>query len=198
MSIRRTRDKDKTVQEVLNAAKTLFSEKGLHGTSIRDVENASEVSKGLILHHFGSKEILYAAVQDRLTQEYTAMMASQRQKSEDLKELIVNVIHRSFSYSKDNREFRRIFLWSYLEGNEKATELDKRFTTSLIEAMRAGQQANIIRDDIDAFLMPFIIKGAIEYWIQKENLARQLSASDQDMSQLDNSLVNTLARLFLK
>jgi len=64
MNDRRQRDKNRTIQEVLIAATSLFSEKGLHGTSIRDIENASGVSKGLIMHHFGSKENLYTAVQD--------------------------------------------------------------------------------------------------------------------------------------
>ena len=72
---RRQRDKDQTVQEILTATRRLFSEKGLHGTSLRDIEMASGISKGLILHHFESKENLYAAVQDLLIQEYTAWMA---------------------------------------------------------------------------------------------------------------------------
>ena len=81
MNDRRQRDKEQTVQDILKAAIDLFSQKGLHGTSLRDIEKASGVSKGLILHHFETKENLYAAVQDSLNQAYVSWMAARRMSS---------------------------------------------------------------------------------------------------------------------
>ena len=197
---RRTRDKDKTVQDILKAAKHLFSERGLFGTSIRDIENASGVSKGLILHHFGTKEDLYAAVQDMLAKEYIDMMSAQRQQSsEDFQKMVTSAIRSSFMHTKGNRDYRRISLWSYLEGKERNTELEQRFRMALITAMRAGQQSGLVRDDIDAFLMPFIIKGTIDYWIQKEQLIEKLTEDDKNQEAgLDDRLIDALTRLFLK
>jgi len=166
MNNRRQRDKEQTVKEILTAAKSLFSEKGLHGTSIRDIENASGVSKGLIMHHFGSKENLYLAVQDSLNQKYINWMAFERETSTDLSDSIEKGVRGSLSYLKANKEFRRIFLWSYLEGQQRTTDLNKRFTASLIEAMRTGQDEDLVRDDVKAFILPFIIRGAIDYWIR--------------------------------
>ena len=198
MTDRRQRDKEQTLQDILTAAKRLFSQKGLHGTSLRDLENASGVSKGLILHHFGTKENLYAAVQDLLVQEYTAQMASRREVSKDLLEMITNAIRESLAYNKNNTEFRRIALWSYLEGLERTTELEKRFTTSLIDGMSAGQETGLIRDDIDAFLMPFIIRGTIDYWIRKEALRNEMITELQNNDGVsDEDLVDALVRLML-
>ena len=199
MSTRRIRDKDKTVQDILAAAKHLFSERGLYGTSIRDIENASGVSKGLILHHFGTKEDLYAAVQDLLAKEYIDMMSAQRQSSEDFQKMVASSIRNSFMHAKGNPDYRRISLWSYLEGKERNTELEQRFRMALITAMRSGQQSGLVRDDIDAFLMPFIIKGAIDYWIQKEEMIQKLTADEQNQEGgLDDRLIDALTRLFLK
>ena len=199
MADRRQRDKDQTIQEILTAARRLFSEKGLHGTSLRDIENASGVSKGLILHHFETKENLYAAVQDLLAEEYTTWMAAQRQSSNDLKELITTAIREALSYTKNNNEFRRISLWSYLEDQEQTTELAKRFTTSLVEGMRAGQASGLVRDDIDAFLMPFIVRGTIDYWIRSEALREDMSSEEGDTDGAsDEALVDALVKLFLK
>ena len=199
MTDRRQRDKDQTIQDILAAARRLFSDKGLHGTSLRDLEKASGVSKGLILHHFETKENLYAAVQDLLVQEYTAQMAARREVSKDLLEMISTAIRESLSYNKNNTEFRRISLWSYLEGLERNTELEKRFTTSLIDGMRAGQESGLIREDVDAFLMPFIIRGAIDYWIRKEALRGEMSIElDTSNGVSDEDLVNALVRLMLK
>jgi TetR/AcrR family transcriptional regulator len=199
MSSRRSRDKDKTVTDILTAARHLFSERGLYGTSIRDIEEASGVSKGLILHHFGSKDDLYAAVQDLLAKEYIEMMSAQRQGSKDFQQMVASSISNSFQHTRLNREYRRISLWSYLEGKERNSELEQRFRTALITAMRSGQQSGIVREDIDAFLMPFIIKGTIDYWIQKEKLIQQMAA-DQEIQEggLDDQLIEALTRLFLK
>ena len=198
MNDRRQRDKGQTIREVLAAATRLFSETGLHGTSIRDIEKASGVSKGLIMHHFETKENLYAAVQDNLNQEYVAWMATQRDASNDLSSAIESGIKGSLSYLKSNEEFRRIVLWSYLEGQERTTELDKRFTASLIQSMRTGQEDGLVRDDVEAFILPFIIRGAIDYWIRRESLREELIGGEKmDINISDEEFVDTLVKLMI-
>lgn len=201
MTTRRIRDKEKTVEAILSAARRLFSERGLHGASLRDIEQASGVSKGLILHHFGSKEALYAAVQERLNQEYVALQASRRPEGRetDLHGLIAQTVRSAFQYIHEQRDYRRIALWSYLEDQERAPELEQRFTLALVETMRRGQQDGLVRTDIDPLLMPFIIRGAIEYWIRKEQLIQRLATSDEsNLEDLNERFVEALARLFLK
>jgi TetR/AcrR family transcriptional regulator, regulator of cefoperazone and chloramphenicol sensitivity len=46
---------------IREAALRLFSERGVEGTTVRDIASAAGVSTGLIRHHFGSKEELRAA-----------------------------------------------------------------------------------------------------------------------------------------
>lgn len=202
MHTRRLRDKDKTVQDVLAAARSLFSEKGLHGTSIRDIENASGVSKGLILHHFGTKEKLYAAVQDLMTQEYVAKLAAQRQSIDNFQELVTATIRNSLKHVKGNVDYHRMLLWSYLEGRERNSELEQRFTMALVEAMRAGQKSGLVREDIDAFVMPFIIRGTIDYWIRKEGLIQALRTNSKNeeasLELSDERLIDALTKVFLK
>jgi len=199
MNDRRQRDKEQTVQDILNAATSLFSQKGLHGTSLRDIERASGVSKGLILHHFETKENLYAAVQDSLNQAYVSWMAARRDASKDLLNAIENGIKGSLAYLRANQEFRRIVLWSYLEGQERTTDLDKRFTASLIESMRVGQENGLVRDDVNVVALPFIIRGAIDYWIRRGSLLGEIYGEKLNETQFsDEDLVDALVRLMLK
>lgn len=197
MNQRRARDKEQTIEDILLAARHLFSERGLHGTSVRDIEKASGVSKGLILYHFESKENLYAAVQEQLVQTYAAELLRSRESSGDLKDMVQAAIGTSFQHTKTGREFQRISLWSYLEGQDESSDIEIRLTRNLIETMRAGQEAGLIRDDVDAFAMPFIIKGTIEYWIRKENLIRELD-QDTDYESLQGKMMEALGKLFLK
>ena len=199
MNDRRQRDKEQTIQDVLIAATRLFSEKGLHGTSIRDIEKVSGVSKGLILHHFKSKNNLYAFVQDNLNQAYIAWMADQRDASGSLLDSIERGIRSSLFYLKTNKEYRRIVLWSHLEGLQRTTDLDKRFTASLIEVMRVGQEEGLVRNDIKAFIFPFIIRGAIDYWIRGESLRGELINENQSNSEIaDEDFVDVLLKIIIK
>ena len=52
----------KTKDKLLSTATVLFSKNGFYGTSINDVAAEVSVSKQGLLHHFPSKEKLYAAV----------------------------------------------------------------------------------------------------------------------------------------
>ena len=199
MTDRRQRDKQQTIHDILKASISLFSQKGLHGTSLRDIEKASGVSKGLILHHFETKENLYAAVQDSLNQEYISWMAARRDASKNLSTAIETAIKGSLSYLRANQEFRRIVLWSYLEGQERTTDLDKRFTASLIEAMRVGQENGLVRDDVTVYVLPFIIRGAIDYWIRKESLLGEIYGETKKENEFsDEKLVDALVKLMLK
>jgi AcrR family transcriptional regulator len=199
MNDRRQRNKQQTIEDVLTAATNLFSIKGLHGTSIRDIEKASGVSKGLIMHHFETKENLYTAVQGNLNETYVAWMAAQRDASSDLSAAIENGIKGSLSYLQTNEAFRRIALWSYLEGLERTTELDKDFTANLIEAMRVGQEDGLVRDDVNAFILPFMIRGTIDYWIRSKSLRREINKETQNDNEItDEDFVDALVKLILK
>jgi len=70
---------------------------------------------------------------------------------------------------------------------------------AIASAMRAGQQSGLVRDDIDASLMPFIVKGTIDYWIRKDKLIQNLVAKGEDQKMIsDESLIDALTKLFLK
>jgi TetR/AcrR family transcriptional regulator len=199
MKDRRPRNKEQTMHDVISAATQLFSEKGLHGTSFREIEKASGVSKGLIIHHFETKENLYAVVQDNLNREYTVWMKAQRATGKTLEDTTITAIQGSLSYLKNHPEFRRITLWSYLEGQDRNTELDKSFISVLIQAMSTGQQGGLIREDVEAFVLPFIIRGAIDYWIRRESLREILWAENQDDKAVsDGEFVNALVRLIFR
>ena len=57
---------EETTSRIKDAATRLFSERGYGGTTIRDIENAAAVNRGLVNHHFGTKEKLWKAVLERI------------------------------------------------------------------------------------------------------------------------------------
>ena len=53
-------------EEILDAASSLFAERGYHSASLRDISRRVGISHPGMLHHFSSKETLLGAVIDRL------------------------------------------------------------------------------------------------------------------------------------
>ena len=54
----------KRKQAIVEAARPLFAQNGFHGTSVRDIARAADVSEALLYRHFVSKEALYDEVLD--------------------------------------------------------------------------------------------------------------------------------------
>lgn len=199
MAARRERNKDKTRATILNAAKLLFSQKGFKGTSIHDIEIASKVSKGLILHHFGTKELLYTAVRESLTQAYIASLSAFKPTKANLNRITESAVRASFMHTKENDDFRRVALWSYLEGMDESDEMEKLFTEALVATVKTGQAAGKLRSDINPLIMPFIIKGAIDFWIRKRSLIEYLVEKDRGPKLLnDNDFIAALSALMTK
>ena len=56
---------EKSRQQILDAALKLFSHKGYGATSVRDIAEEADLSKGNVYHHFPDKETIFRALIDR-------------------------------------------------------------------------------------------------------------------------------------
>ncbi len=63
----RVRDKEATRQRLLDAAETVFADKGYHGAAVDDIARVSDSSKGGFYFHFPNKEAIFLALIDSLT-----------------------------------------------------------------------------------------------------------------------------------
>ncbi len=58
--------------QLIDTATELFARRGIDGVSISDIATAAGASKANVLHHFGSKDGLYAACLDRINTHLAA------------------------------------------------------------------------------------------------------------------------------
>lgn len=68
----RAQKAETTRQALIASARALFTERGYHGVSVRDVTAHAGVTRGALAHHFADKEALYLAVFDAVERELIA------------------------------------------------------------------------------------------------------------------------------
>jgi TetR/AcrR family transcriptional regulator len=124
---------------ILDAALSLFSRFGLHGTTVDQIAESADVSKTNLFYYFASKEDIYIAVLQRLLDEWLAPFRAIEIDS-DPAEAICDYIRRKIEFSRTNPEASRLFCLEIVRG---APLIGPVLRTSLKELVDA--KAAVIR-----------------------------------------------------
>lgn len=71
---------DQTKERIAEKARIIFEQKGYAGTSMEDIREASQISKGSIYYHFKNKEELFLYVVEQSSEQWRAMWEEQAKK----------------------------------------------------------------------------------------------------------------------
>ncbi len=74
----RAQQREETRHLIIEAAVQVFSDRGFHGASTRDIATRAGVNQGLLTYHFKNKDELWRAAADRIFLELRAQMAARR------------------------------------------------------------------------------------------------------------------------
>lgn len=100
---------EKTVEKILQISAKLFIEKGYDNTSIQDIVNELQMTKGAIYHHFKSKEELL----QKITTTYFSNMDWFFDIKKDSSLNGLEKIKKVFLYELENEEKKKIDRLSY-------------------------------------------------------------------------------------
>lgn len=118
-------------QQILEAAKTLFAEKGFEATNVRDIINESNLSPGTFYNYFQSKEEIFEVLTDEIIKEVRAQIqASYKNVKMDRAEI-----------NKALRQFFQIFL-----GNPRLMKFLSRNQSYLRELRSKGRFDDMLKD----------------------------------------------------
>ena len=68
---------DQKKEQILESALTVMTNKGYFGSTMDDIVNESQMSKGAIYHYFKSKKEVYLAVIDYWEKKYTTILGQE-------------------------------------------------------------------------------------------------------------------------
>jgi TetR/AcrR family transcriptional regulator len=149
----------------LRAAERLFVQNGFAATSIRDISHESGVSHPLILHHFGSKSDLYAAVKRRLIEDYARRFPNAA-KSANRPLNIRAELRRILKYIGGNPMMFRVAARARLEGDNKIWPGEPAVLDMLTRRIAFSQKRKLIRDDVTAEHLSIMLLGMIYFWLE--------------------------------
>ena len=112
---RRQRQVEEKRGAILDAALTLFSQKGVHGASVDQVAALADVSKGNLLYYFASKEELYVSVLRKLLALWLEPLR-EFSVSQEPEQAIGEYIRRKLEASRDNPQASRLFCLELVQG----------------------------------------------------------------------------------
>jgi AcrR family transcriptional regulator len=160
-----------TREAILKAAEATFAEHGFDGARVDTIAEVSGYNKTLIFRYFGDKLGLYAEVLRRADQEMSELQAQMfAPLLED--ETIATDAHRFraflsttfgafFDYMVEHPHFTRIINWEQAEGWQTFGRIASQFETydlaRLEELFSSAQKAGLLRADLDALVVIFLI-----------------------------------------
>jgi AcrR family transcriptional regulator len=106
-------DADATRSRMLDRAVELFAERGLAGTSVRDVAGAAGVSLAMVHHYFGGKDELYDACVEATYAELSAMqqqLAVELSAKAPLEELFARAVVACYRFARRHRTAVRLLV----------------------------------------------------------------------------------------
>ena len=168
-SSRISRRGEQTREQILAAARQLFTERGYHTTSVYDLFEHAGITKGAFFHHWKTKEDLALALFDdmrRTFEEHIFVVARgdlrARQKMDNLLRALCEI-----SSSPRWIYIRMFALWcSELRPDEEKIgpavhALKARWSALWKELIQKAQQESDLRADISAENLSFLVSSAI-------------------------------------
>lgn len=164
------RDPELTRARILDAALGLFVEHGVAGVSMRQIAEASGVTKSLIHHHFGAKEALWTAVKNHAFSRYAEeQLAELEARPVPDASLLETSVLRYFRFLQQRPEVVRLLAWIHLEADEGCSEMDAELVRLGAARIREAQQAGLLRDDVNPTHVVTLFVHACSHWFQAKS-----------------------------
>jgi len=157
---------EQTRQRIIDAAAQLFISKGFYGTSIADLAQATELTKGALYHHFENKDAIFFAVVNSVRETWHRIVVRDVLKSEDALSRIGVLLDNHARCVSENETLCLVLngLIAEMDGLNPTfmaalQGLYDDLTGFIERIIQKGQNAGQVRSDLDARLVAINIVG---------------------------------------
>ena len=171
-----------TRERYIAAATQAFAERGFYGTSVASIADALPYTKQALLHHFGSKEKLYAEVLKRISDRLMGELEALQARFDDPRERFEETFAAFYRSSIDHRDDTQLLMRELLDNKRRAatsrTWYLKPFLETLVDLVMSVPEA-AIRSRHVALVVVYQLLGAITYFVVSEPTLTQMFGKEE-------------------
>lgn len=157
-----------TKHRLLNTSERLFAERGFYGVSIAAIAKDMGFSKQALLHHYPTKEKLYGAVLQRISDDFLEQQVEAEQASHDPMERLKTFYLGLAKPFPENVQRTRLLMRELLDNNGRANSAEnwylRGFLTRLIQMVKAVGGMRALTDE-QALITAYQWLGAVNYYL---------------------------------
>jgi AcrR family transcriptional regulator len=167
----RTRDADRTQQEILAAAMAEFSEHGFGGARIDSIAERAGVNKRLLYYYFENKESLFLAV---LEQTYADIRNAERAlhlETANPGEAVRRLVAFTWNHYLQHPEFitllnsENLHRARHLKRSKRVREMNSPLIQTLADVLERGRRDGVFRGGVDALQLYVSIAGLAYFYL---------------------------------
>ncbi|MGL4584166.1 MAG: TetR/AcrR family transcriptional regulator [Flavobacterium sp.] len=167
-------------KEILVVAEELFSQKGIDGTSIRDISIAAGINVAMVNYYFGSKSAMVAALFEvRLTRTREKLTDLTKDTRLNPMDKLLAFVEHMMNVQLQNADFH-IILMGQLSKKERVPEICDAMTTLQLEILeiingfiQEGHSTGLFKATPDPITFVIFALGVISYLIHHERTLTQ-------------------------
>lgn len=202
MSVRRTRDSQKSRQDILEAAEIEFAEKGIYGTRVDEIAARAKINKRMIYEYFGNKEELYKTVLANVYSRLSRQEISVLSENASCVDIIKKVISLYFDFLWHNPSYVNLILWENLNKGRYIQDMDFTYIKTpeldlLRKVINRGKEEGIFKPEIDTEQVVLsILTYSFSYFSNRYTLSKLLGRKLDEEESVKNRTKN-VTEMFL-
>lgn len=154
-------------EQILDSASRLFSERGYHATSMRDLAGELGMQGGSLYAHISGKEELLVEIVNRASQQFDQALFSLRRADLSADEKLREAMRRHIQVVADNMESATVFFheWKHLspEAYARVTGWRDSIDSFYRELITQGVQEGTFRLDLNPKMTAYLVLSGVNW-----------------------------------
>jgi AcrR family transcriptional regulator len=175
--------KEQTKEQILSAALQLFREKGLEGTTTKEISKRAGIAEGTLFNYFKTKEDLALYFFQKETDELIQWFRTERRlQKAALPEKLFAIIHRQLEYIEPYEEFIGAVFCRALQPASalsplsfESQEFRLKYLRFIREILKDAEKKGGIPPvgDLGAYAFGLFYLGIVAHWLQDRSRGKQ-------------------------
>lgn len=195
---------DSKQQQILDAAKTLFGEKGYESTSVRDIAELAESNVASINYYFGSKEELFITICNTCLKSTHKIISVLKEEPESIEGL--KMILRNFFKLFLQLQHKELGTHDFLHRNidlfiKLSPETFKRDIWVIVESLRnllkKAKKRKLLKKEIDPEIFATVLFSGLGYLFRDEKVHCKFWTNQPFDDEFKNQYINQVINGFI-